>query len=108
MKQPDRSPEVMAAVRDGIAWLEAHALRDIGWTPKPGRRLVAMPGAGPLWSRFYSLDTQQPIYGDRDRRILSDVNDLIPERRDGYNWVGTGPAKAIAAYRKWAAAGANK
>jgi len=102
MKQPDRSPAVEAAVRDGIAWLEAHALRDIGWTPKPGRRLVAMPGAGPLWSRFYSLDTQTPIYGDRDRRILSDVNELIPERRDGYNWVGTGPAKAIAMYRKWA------
>jgi len=103
MQQPDRSPELVAAVRDGIAWLEAHALRDIGWTPKPGRRLVAMPGAGPLWSRFYSLDTQTPIYGDRDRRILSDVNQLIPERRDGYNWVGSGPAKAIAAYRKWSA-----
>lgn len=102
MKQPDRSPAVVAAVSDGIAWLEAHALRDVGWTPKPGRRLVSMPGAGPLWSRFYSLDTQTPIYGDRDRRILSDVNELIPERRDGYNWVGTGPAKAIAAYRKWA------
>ncbi|HSX56245.1 MAG TPA: pectate lyase [Sphingomonas sp.] len=103
MKQPDRSPELMAAVRDGIVWLEAHALSDIGWTPKPGRRLVAMPGAGPLWARFYSLDHQTPIYGDRDRRILSDVNELIPERRDGYNWVGTGPAKAIAAYRKWQA-----
>jgi len=62
-----------------------------------------MPGAGPLWARFYSLDHQTPIYGDRDRRILSDVNELIPERRDGYNWVGTGPAKAIAAYRKWQA-----
>jgi PelA/Pel-15E family pectate lyase len=103
MKQPDRSPELVAAVRDGIAWLEAHALRDIGWTPKPGRRLVAMPGAGPLWSRFYSLDRQTPIYGDRDRRILSDVNQLIPERRDGYNWVGAGPAKAIAMYAKWPA-----
>lgn len=105
MKQPDRSPEVIAAVRDGIAWLEAHALHDMGWTPKPGRRLVAMPGVGPLWARFYGLDSQQPIYGDRDRRILDDVNDLIPERRDGYSWVGTGPAKAIAAYRKWAARG---
>lgn len=103
MRQPDRSPAIEAAVRDGIAWLEAHALRDIGWTPKPGRRLVAMPGAGPLWSRFYSLDTQMPVYGDRDRRILSDVNQLIPERRDGYNWVGSGPAKAIALYRKWVA-----
>lgn len=103
MTQPDRSPEVVAAVRDGIAWLEAHALRDIGWTPKPARRLVAMPGAGPLWSRFYSIETQTPIYGDRDRRIVTDVNQLIPERRDGYNWVGPGPAKAIAMYRKWAA-----
>lgn len=103
MKQPDRSPELVAAVRDGIAWLEGHALRDIGWTPKPGRRLVTMPGAGPLWSRFYSLDTQTPIYGDRDRSIVNDVNQLIPERRDGYNWVGSGPAKAIAAYRKWSA-----
>ncbi|WP_423605732.1 pectate lyase [Sphingomonas sp. MS122] len=107
MKQPERSPEVRAAVAAGIAWLEAHALRDIAWPAKAtgpeGRLLTAKPGAGPLWARFYGLDTGKPVFGDRDRAIHTDVNDLSVERRNGYSWFNTAPAKAIAAYRKWAA-----
>lgn len=107
MQQPERSPEVRAAVAAGIAWLEAHALHDIEWPRKAagpeGRRLVAKPGAGPLWARFYDIRTGKPIFGDRDRAIHTDVNDLSVERRNGYSWFNTAPAKAIAAYRDWAA-----
>lgn len=107
MKQPERSAEVSEAIAAGIAWLEAHALRDIEWPRKAtgaeGRRLVARPGAGPLWSRFYDMRTGKPVFGDRDRAIHTNVNDLSVERRNGYSWFNTAPAKAIAAYRDWTA-----
>ena len=107
MKLPKPTAQVAAAVHDGVAWLQRVAIHDVEWTKASdlgGRRIVARPGAGPLWSRFYDLETMRPIFGDRDKTIHDDVNDLIVERRNGYSWYGTGPAAAIKAYAKWAAA----
>lgn len=106
MKQPQQTPEVKEAVRNGVEWLQAHALRDVEWTHPTGgdaRRLVAKPGAGPIWSRYYDIATGQPIFGDRDGAIHDDVNEISAERRNGYSWFNGSPAKVIAAYSRWAA-----
>jgi PelA/Pel-15E family pectate lyase len=106
MKQPDRSPAVRDAVRSGVEWLASHGLRDVEWTRAASgkaRALVAKPGAGPIWARYYDLATQRPIFGDRDRSIHDDVNAISAERRNGYSWFNTNPAKVIAAYPRWAA-----
>jgi PelA/Pel-15E family pectate lyase len=105
MDLPDPSPSAVRAVRGGVAWLEKAALRDKAWTaadPSVGRRLVDRPGAPPLWSRFYDIETGRPIFGDRDQTIHDDVHDLVPERRNGYAWFGTAPAKVLARYPEWA------
>lgn len=107
MSLPDPSAEVAAAIRGGVQWLAGAALRDVAWTPADpvvGRRLVAQPGGGPLWARFYDIPTGKPVYGDRDKSIHDDVNDLIPERRNGYAWFNTAPLKAAQAYERWAKA----
>lgn len=102
MRRPDPSPEVREAVRDGVAWLSEHAVRDMEWTRgSEGRTLVARPGAGPIWSRYYDFTTGKPIFGDRDKSIHDDVNELSRERRDGYSWFSAGPRKAIERYEKW-------
>jgi len=105
MAQPAPSPEAAAAVHAGAAWLKAAALRDIAWsaaTPDAGRQRVARPGAGPLWARYYDIASMRPVFGDRDRSIHDDVNELSLERRNGYAWYGTRPAQALAAYATWA------
>ncbi|MEP9359860.1 pectate lyase [Sphingomonas sp. KR3-1] len=103
MKQAGRSPSVVAAVNDGAAWLKAHAVYGVVFEKgSDGRKLVDKPGAGPLWSRYYDIQTGKPIFGDRDRSIHTEVNELSQERRNGYSWYNTGPAKALAAYDKWA------
>jgi len=103
MRLPDPSPEVRGAVHAGVAWLRTAALRDLAWTSTPdaGRRLLPSPGAPLLWSRYYDARTLAPIFGDRDRSIHDDVNELQPERRNGYAWFGTAPAKAIERYALW-------
>lgn len=102
IKQPRRTPEIEAAIRDGVDWLRTHALHDVEWTKRPdgpqGRRLIAKPGADPIWARFYDLRTAKPVYGDRDRSIHDDVNELSVERRNGYSWFSASPAKLIRAY----------
>lgn len=104
MKQAGRSPSVQAAVDNGIAWLKAHAIYGVVFDKGPdGRKLIDKPGAGPLWSRYYDIRTGKPIFGDRDRSIHTNVNELSAERRNGYSWYNNGPAKALAAYEKWSA-----
>ena len=41
-----------------------------------GRKLIAVAGAGPIWSRYYQIGTDKPIFGDRDKSIHDDVNEL--------------------------------
>ncbi|TWI69696.1 PelA/Pel-15E family pectate lyase [Pseudoduganella lurida] len=108
MKQPS-SPPIVSAIDAGAAWLKKVAVYDVEYTRKTdakddgGRRLVARPGAGPLWSRLYDVKTMKPVFGDRDKSIHTDVNELSVERRNGYGWYGNGPAATLAAYDKWAA-----
>lgn len=108
MRLPDPSPEVVAAVHDGVAWLKRAARSDQAWTETAGgRRLVEKPGAPPLWSRFYAVgpaDSARPLFGDRDKTIHDDVSELSAERRNGYAWYVTSPQKAIKAWERWSKA----
>lgn len=105
MKRPDPSPATIDAVRDGVEWLKAHALYGVAWLRNEDasgdRRLVVKDGAGPLWSRYYDIATGRPIFGDRDKTIHDNIDEISAERRNGYSWFNTGPAKAIIAYEKW-------
>ncbi|MCD2518411.1 pectate lyase [Massilia sp. G4R7] len=103
MRQPDPSPALREAVHGGVAWLRAAALRDVAWKQTPnGRQLAPAPGAPAIWARYYDAQTLKPIFGDRDRSIHDDVNELQVERRNGYAWFGAVPAKAIERYAAWA------
>jgi PelA/Pel-15E family pectate lyase len=104
MQLPKPTPQAIAAIHAGAAWLERTALRDVEFTAvntTTGRKLVAKPGAGPIWSRYYDIKTMKPIFGDRDRIIHDDVNELSLERRNGYSWYNEGPLKALQRYASW-------
>lgn len=104
MRQPRPTPAMKAAIESGIAWLQAHALRDHAFTMTPdGRQLIPKPGAGPLWSRLYDISTGRPIFGDWGKTIHDDVNEISKGRRNGYTWWGTWPQKALDAYPRWQA-----
>ena len=66
-----------------------------------GRKLVAVAGAGPIWSRYYQIGTDKPIFGDRDKTIHDDVNDLSLERRNGYSWFNTEGIAVLNEYKTW-------
>ncbi|SFV10991.1 pectate lyase [Pseudoduganella namucuonensis] len=112
MRPPGQDAAIEAAVHAGAAWLKRVAVADVAWSEPvsaavsasaaaEGRKLVAKPGAGPLWSRFYDIATMKPVFGDRDRSIHDDVNELGAERRGGYGWYGDGPAKTLDSYARW-------
>lgn len=104
MRQPRPTPAVRAAIEGGVAWLRDKAVYDVAFTRTPeGRKLIAKPGAGPLWSRNYDLVSGKPIFGDKDKSIHDDVNLISEGRRNGYSWWVDQPSRVIAAYPAWRA-----
>jgi PelA/Pel-15E family pectate lyase len=106
MSLPKPSAQVRDAVNAGIRWLREHAIHNEavtgGRNTPEGRQLVAKQGAGPIWARYYSLEGEKPIFGDRDKTIHDDMNEISRERRNGYAWFNEEPAKALQAYQTWA------
>ena len=104
MRQPKPTPEIKAAVHAGAAWLKAHAIYGKAFTKVSdveGRKLIDQPGAGPIWSRNYDIRTGKPIFGDWDKSIQDDVNNISKGRRNGYSWYSAMPQKALDAYADW-------
>ncbi|HEX9199794.1 MAG TPA: pectate lyase [Acidobacteriaceae bacterium] len=105
MSLPNPSKEVVAAIDAGIAWLKSAAIYGFeyagGRGVEGGRQLKPKEGAGPIWPRYYSVATQKPIFGDRDKTLHDNVNDLSLERRNGYAWYSNGEQKTIDNYAAW-------
>ncbi len=52
------------------------------------------------WSRLYELETNRPIYGDRDGQKHYTLMEISEERRQGYSWQSSfGVPSAISYYR---------
>jgi PelA/Pel-15E family pectate lyase len=100
------SPQVREAVNAGVTWLREHAIYNeavtVGRNTPEGRRVIAKQGGGPIWARYYSLESEKPIFGDRDKTIHDDMNEISRERRNGYAWFNEEPANAIQRYEDWA------
>ena len=110
MSLDDPSPEVVAAVEGAVAWFESAALTGVRVhtvkDPRAGKGtnkiVVADPAAPPLWARFYDLETNAPVFMDRDGVPKANLADLGDERRNGYAWYGTWPEKVLGdKHRAW-------
>jgi len=103
MQLPDPDSNVVAAVRAAAAWFEQTKIENKSYrfVRGQGRRLVDAPGSGPLWARYYEIGTDRPIFGDRDRSLHDDVNEISRERRNGYAWYRNTPGRVLEQYRRW-------
>jgi PelA/Pel-15E family pectate lyase len=97
MTLPDATPEIVRSVDGAIAWLQSVSIGDYTYS---NYELKKSPRAGQLWGRLYEIGTNRIIMANRDGVKLYDWNKLT-DRRTGYRWYGTEPAKTIETYRKW-------
>lgn len=95
------SPEVVEAIEGAVAWFRSVAIagkrldrvkHDDGRTE---RVLVDDPAAPPLWARFYQLETNRPLYMDRDSQPVYDFHQIDYERRSGYDYHTDAPATLL-------------
>jgi PelA/Pel-15E family pectate lyase len=106
MQLPDPDARVVAAVHAAAAWFEKTKIMGKAFQSNgsDGRQLVDAPGGGPIWARYYEIGTDRPIFGDRDKTIHDDVNDISRERRQGYGWFRDTGKRVLEHYAKWARA----
>lgn len=104
------SPEVITAIQSACAWFETSKItgyrmqydKDEKSPKKFNRYLVEDPNAGPLWARFYYIDTNEPMYIDRGGVKRNSHNELSAERRNGYAYVGDFASELLLKeYPKW-------
>lgn len=110
---PNPAPAEVAAVHAACAWFAKVEIFGYRFgsgnffadrrSPE-GRKLVAAAGAGPIWARYYQIGTDTPIFGDRDKTIHDDVNELSLERRNGYSWYNAEGITVLNEYKSWAQA----
>jgi PelA/Pel-15E family pectate lyase len=105
MRLPEPDPAVAGAVHAAVAWFRKTAIYGKAYgRGADGRRLMAADGAGPIWARFSEIGSDRAIFGDRDKSIHDDVNEISAERRNGYSWYNAAPQEAIERYAEWSAA----
>jgi PelA/Pel-15E family pectate lyase len=102
LPHPDAAEQ--RAIRAAAAWFKKTAIYGQSYQRGPdGRQLVATPGAGPIWARYYQVGTDMPIFGDRDKSLHDNVNELSKERRNGYSWYSPESKRALDRFETWSA-----
>jgi rhamnogalacturonyl hydrolase YesR len=62
------------------------------------KRSEIAPG---IWARYYELQTNKQLFGDRDGKIYHRLQDISEERQHGYSWQGEYHfARTLAFYEK--------
>ena len=88
---PERT-DIAESVNAAIEWFKKAGLYNIkfDWNSDKSDKVVTqVEGAGPIWARFYTLDTEKPLFSDRDGGTYYDVMQISQERRTGYAWYGS-------------------
>ncbi len=108
MSLENPSPEVKQAIRAGTAWFEKAKITGIRQEIREGDKvIVADASAPPLWARFYEIGTNRPIFSGRDSVLKYSINEIEPERRNGYAWYGAWGEKVAKSFASWSKAHSN-
>jgi PelA/Pel-15E family pectate lyase len=99
MGVPEPGDSAVEAVHAAVDWFRAHAITGYDYDYKAGLSVKA--DAAPIWARLTDLETDKPIFSNRDGVKLYDWNQLT-DRRQGYAWYGREPAWILNRYERWA------
>ena len=93
---PNKSDEIIESINSAIRWMDEVKIYGIKVVKTDDDRIVVEdPDAGPIWARFYQIGTNKPVFGDRDGSVHYDMMNISQERREGYSWYGSWPAKLV-------------
>ena len=109
MRFKNPSAEIKSSIAGAVNWFAEYKINGYRFDrEKTGSGLIA-DNAAVVWARFYDLEKNIPIFGDRDNTVKLKLEELSPERRNGYAWYGNWGQKLIEKdYPKWLASNGIK
>jgi PelA/Pel-15E family pectate lyase len=105
MMQPVTS-EIEKSLKSAVKWFKQNKIAGYSYnvTKQDGKtvRILAEDKNSVIWARFYDINTNKPLFGDRDGSVKYNYNEVSEERRNGYSWFGDSPEKLInKEFPKW-------
>jgi PelA/Pel-15E family pectate lyase len=107
--------EIIDAIKSAVAWFQKVAIKDERVKTIPAKDVVYKfheakfdkivvtdSGAPRIWTRYYELETDRPMFANCDGKKVYQLSDVSRERRTGYAWYGYWPQKIISVeYPAW-------
>jgi PelA/Pel-15E family pectate lyase len=115
MQVKNPNPQIIDAIKNAVAWFQKVAIKDERVKTVPAKDVVYKfheakfdkivvtdSGAPPMWTRYYELETDRPMFANRDGKKVYQLSGVSRERRTGYAWYGYWPQKIISVeYPAW-------
>lgn len=103
------SPQIITAVKSAKVWFEKTKItnleekRVLNQAGKIiDKKMIPKENADPIWARFMDLQTNEPFFCDRDGIRKKSLDQIGPERRNGYSWYSDAPKEVLKKYPAWA------
>jgi len=105
MMQPV-TPEIEKSIKSAVKWFTVNKIEGYSYNvaKQNGKtvRVLEEDKNSVIWARFYDINTNKPLFGDRDGSVKYNYNDVSEERRNGYSWYIDHAQKLIdIEYPKW-------
>ena len=72
------------------------------WRTSTTDRVVVVDSlAPPIWTRYYELGTEKPLFSDRNSKFYYSMAEVSRERRSGYGWYTYAPQEVLDKYPDW-------
>ncbi|MEI7423272.1 MAG: pectate lyase [Prolixibacteraceae bacterium] len=112
LDNPDK--RIIESVQSAIKWFEESKILNtrVKTIPSPPEEsqfktiridkvVVTDNTAPPIWTRFYEVETERPLFSDRNSKLLYSMAEVSHERRAGYGWYTYNPQIALDKYPEW-------
>ena len=107
IENPDA--RVIRSINAACAWLDKVRIKgirveDFKAPTKHGhdKRVVNDPTAPDIWTRYYELETDRPMFATLKSEVIYDFAKVDEERRTGYGWFTNAPKSILARdYPAW-------
>ncbi|MCS3532820.1 pectate lyase [Chryseobacterium sp. JUb7] len=100
------TPEIEKSIKAAVSWFKQNKIEGYSYnvTKVNGKavRTLTEDKNSIIWARFYDINTNKPLFGDRDGSVKYNYNEVSEERRNGYSWFGDFADKLInKEFPKW-------
>lgn len=114
MDIPNPSAEIRRAIEGAMKWYDRYKITGYRvertgtkGAPDYNTVLIADENADPIWARYYDLEQCEPFVCGRDGIPRKHLEEIEPERRNGYCWFSAYPNSLYKRYERWKAENSN-